>query len=284
MYTVLTAHCFFWFVTEWGRAKLFVRPMNRFVNTFSGICVKRNSLISPIAGFSQACAPSPPHTADQKVPGENMRFDMPDIPKDLAPYSARNTSLSAQIPPGQEMANWIRKEISIVAPDGLPFLPYLTPKMAGYTWAPADTDRKTARGEWSGLDSHARRSLIQKELSIRAFSLYRLRFRFAADICKDRLRFGGLAPQISRLSAVLRLSATETVGEALFYHMLANTNLWGKARKRSVVAADCVSILATEELTLKEQSKKKAVMDIVADRKVMKRRAYPRETGNWRAI
>ena len=142
----------------------------------------------------------PPH--DQKVSEKNMRFAELDIPKVLEKYDPKLCSPTAYFLPGQDQVNWCRKEISIAAAKDPPYQPYLAPKLYEPPWMPADSDHSTARSRWTGYAKQAKRTASPQEMKIQAFSLYHMRFLFAADLCQAFQSFGGLGPQLSHYSTV----------------------------------------------------------------------------------
>ena len=175
---------------------------------------------------------------DQKLSEKNMRFTDLDIPRELAAYHPVLSNLSSMLLPDQEMANFTQKEIAIAAakdPPYVPFWPRSFLKRPGYLRI-LITKRLARAG--LVIPKQARRSLIPQELSIRAFTLYHLRFAIASDLCKAWSTFGGLGPQLSHLSTILHLAITESVGVALAYHRLVSTKLTEKARKRPTQASD----------------------------------------------
>ena len=117
----------------------------------------------------------------------------------------------------------------------------------------------------------ALRTLIPHDLTIQAFTLYRMRFAFSADLCKPWRTFGGLGCQLSHFATVLHISITESVGAALSYRRLVNLKLQEKPRKRSTPASDFVTILAAGNPPLKEQAKKEVAMAIEADQRTRDR-------------
>ena len=123
----------------------------------------------------------------------------------------------------------------------------------------------SARQRWLGFPKQAKRSLSPKTLTIQAFTLYRLRFLFAADLCQAWLKFGGLGPQLAHLPTVRHLGITETVGTSLAYRRLVGQNLQEKDRKRTASEADFTSLLATGNFTLKEQAGKEIASAVDAD-------------------
>ena len=132
---------------------------------------------------------------------------------------------------------------------------------------PADSDHADAKSKWDGYPKQAKRALLPQELSIQAFTLYQLRFIFAADLCLAWSKFGCLGPQRSHLSTVLHIGVAESVGEALSYHRIVGTKLREKARKRTTSATDFVQILESGNIILKEKAKKEMALAIEADSK-----------------
>ena len=168
----------------------------------------------------------PPH--DQKISAKNIRFADLDIPREISAYAPSPSNLTAFLLPDQEMVNWVQKEIAIAAAKDPPFAPHLTPKLCDAPWMPLDTDHKTARTRWMGVSNQARRRLIPQELSIRAFSFYRLRFVLSADIGSAWLFFGGIGPKLSHFATALHISITESVGSSFSYRRLGNLKLQEK--------------------------------------------------------
>ena len=181
--------------------------------------------------------------------------------------TALKLSLSAFFLPEQDQVSWVRKEIAIAPSKDPPFQPYLTPKIFALLRIPADSGRVNARKRWLGFSKQAKRSLSPQELTIQAFTLYRWRFLFAADLCQAWLNFGGLGPQLAHLSTVLHLGITETVGAALAYHRLLGQKLRGGDRKRTDLAVDFATLLAMEIFTLEEQTKKEIASAVDTDAK-----------------
>ena len=215
----------------------------------------------------------PPH--DQKVSEKNMRFTELDIPKALEKYAPKLGTLSAYFLPDQDQVNWCRKEIAIAAAKDPPFKPYLVPKLYEPPWMPSDSEHSTARTRWSGYAKQAKRASSPQEMTIQAFSLYHLRFLFAADLCQAFQSFGGLGPQLSHYSTVLHLSITESIGISLAYHRLIGQKLQEKARKRTVSESDFITFLAAENITIKEHARKEIISAIDSDvkEKELKRKA-----------
>ena len=125
---------------------------------------------------------------------KNIRFAEIDIPRALESYAPNLAILSSFLPPDQAMVNWANREITIARSKGTPFFPYLAPKLYEAPWMPVDGDHTAARTRWAGYPKQAKRTILPQELSIRAFSLYLLRFLLAADLCQAWSSFGGLAP------------------------------------------------------------------------------------------
>ena len=82
--------------------------------------------------------------------------------------------------------------------------------------------------------------------------------RFMPILAKLR----GVAAGVSHFSTVLHISITESVGAALSYRRKAIAEMQEKARRRSSVASDCVTILAAENPQLKAQSRKAVLLAI----------------------
>ena len=143
-----------------------------------------------------------------------------------------------------------------------------------------------------------------RDLSIQAFSLYRMRFVFSADLRKAWRACGCLGPQLPHFSTVLHISVTESVGSALPYRRLVNLKIQEKNRARPTQASDFVTILAVvppppPPPPLKGQDKReylwpsKLTNGQGADRKRVRERAIaaqtsklwgirPLETATWR--
>ena len=250
--------------TSWQPSKLFARPTNKREGTFLRTSAGRNSLIFLQISFLLKIARRiPPY--DQKLSGENIRFDELDIARGLSAYCPQLSDLAALFLPDQDIGNWIQKEIAVAASEDPPYVPYLTPKLCETPRIPLDTGRKTARTRWMGFSKQARRSLIPQELSIRAFSRYRLRFVVSAALCSAWRSFGGLCPQLYHFPTVLHISITESVGAAISYHRMANLKLQEKARKRSIQASEFTSIIAAGNFPIKEQAEKEVPMAIETD-------------------
>ena len=128
------------------------------------------------------------------------------------------------------MANWIPKGVAIASSTDPPFAPCLTPKLPEQPWLLEDSDRAAARTKWPSFPKQAERPLLPPELIIQAFTLYQLRFISASDLCRAWPKFGGLGPQLARLSAVLHIGVAENVGDAMENRRIARTRLQGKAR------------------------------------------------------
>ena len=142
-----------------------------------------------------------------------------------------------------------------------------------------DCDHTPARTKWVAYSEKSKRSLLPQELSIQAFALYRTRFIFAADLCSDWSKLGGLGPQLAHLSAVLHIGITESVGAALSYRRISGAKLQDKARKRSTAEAEFVSILASENFSPEEQAKKEIALAIEADANQNDRDGVPKGKG-----
>ena len=194
-----------------------------------------------------------------------MRYAELDIPEALSAYAPPLSTLSAFFLPGQDQVNWCRKEITIAAAKDPPFQPYLLPKLTETPWMPSDSDHDNARKRWAHYAKQAKRSLEPQELTIQAFTLYHMRFLFAADLCRAFSKFGGLGPQLAHLSTVLHLGITESVGTALAYHRLIGKKLQEIARKRTASATDFTALLANESFTFKERAKKEIASAINTD-------------------
>ena len=205
----------------------------------------------------------PPH--DQKVSEKNMRYTELDIPKAMEKYAPPLSSLGAFFLPDQEQVNWCRREIAIAASKDPPYKPYLVPKLSESPWQPSDSDHQNSRKRWVAHSKQAKRSIAPQELTIQCYSLYQLRFIFAADLCQAFQSFGGIGPQLSHFSTVLHLSITESVGTALAYHRMVVVKLQEKARKRTASVSDFTALLATENITLKEQAKKEIASAVDSD-------------------
>ena len=94
-----------------------------------------------------------------------------------------------------------------------------------------------------------------------------MRFILSADLCAARSKFGGLSPRIARLSTVFHIGIAESVGAALSYRRLVGAKLQEKARKRTPLNADFVSIMSSEQITIMEKAKKEISLAIEADQK-----------------
>ena len=132
---------------------------------------------------------------------------------------------------------------------------------------PPESDHAAAKSKWPRYSKQAKRSVLPRELSIRAFTLYRVRFIFAADLCEAWSKFGGLAPHLSHISTALYVGIAESVGTALSYRRLVGLKLQEKARKRTAIEADFVSVLAAGNFAINEQAKKEISRTIGADQK-----------------
>ena len=87
--------------------------------------------------------------------------------------------------------------------------------------------------------------------------LYRARFIFTADICGARSSFGGLAAQLSNLSPIPHLAATESIAAALLCDSLLSAHLEELARprsERSAAVIDCNELLSVEQTRFKLQA------------------------------
>ena len=117
-----------------------------------------------------------------------------------------------------------------------------------------------------------------QELSIHAFTLYQLRFIFAADLCQAWSKFGGIGTMLAQLSTVSHIGVTENVGSALAYRMIVSTILKEKERKRTVSPSEFAVALSVESFTPSEQDKKEIQLDIESDNKA-KDRDHPNGKG-----
>ena len=118
------------------------------------------------------------------------------------------------------MANWANKDVAIAKSKDPPSSPYLAPKMTETPWMPPDADHTSARTKWVAYSIQDKRSVLPRELSIRSFTLYQLRFVFAADLCAAWSKFGGPGPQLSHISTVLHIGIAESAGTALPYRRI----------------------------------------------------------------
>ena len=64
---------------------------------------------------------------------------------------------------------------------------------------------------------------------------------------------------------MLHIGITASVVAALSYHMIVGAHLQEKSRKRTVSAADFVTVLSSESSTFKEQAKKEISIAVEAD-------------------
>ena len=90
---------------------------------------------------------------------------------------------------------------------------------------PPSADHSESRTSWVSLPRQAIRASSPKELSIRSFPLYILRFVYAAELRGALDTLGGIALQIAHLSKILNLSITESAGDALLYRLILAGNL-----------------------------------------------------------
>ena len=129
-----------------------------------------------------------------------------------------------------------------------------------------ESDHAAARTKWAALWKQDKRAILPQELSIQAFTLYQLRFVFAADLCSAWAKFGGIGPQLSRLSTTLHLGVTESVAAALAYRRIVDIKLQEKARTRTALTVEFGTppLLASENFQRKEQAKKEIAMAVDA--------------------
>ena len=177
------------------------------------------------------------------------------------------------------MVNRINKEAATAHSENPPPQPYLVPKPTESPWMPSDCDHTSARTKWVAYSKQAKRSLLPQELSIQDFTLYKMRFVAASDLCREWAEFGCLGPHLAHLSTVLHIGITESVGTALSYHRIVGGKMQEKARKRPTVESDFVSIISTENFTVEEQAKKEIAIAIVADAKKNDRDGAPKGKG-----
>ena len=116
-----------------------------------------------------------------------------------------------------------------------------------------------ARTSWVAYSRQARRSTSPQELSIQTFTLYRLRFLFAAELCQAFDKFGGLALQLSHLSTIHNLPILESAGVALDYHRALTGKLMKRALQRSDQLSDFTILLAIGDFTIKEQARRREI-------------------------
>ena len=226
---------------------------------------------------------------DQKVTEKNIRFTELDIPKALTVFRPNLSELAASFHPEQEMVNWIvcenlpiykippspppswfsscNRQRAAAAAKGPPYVPYLLPKLTEPPWMLPSTDHSGARANWVAYSRQARRANSPQELSIQSFTLYHLRYLFAADLCKAFENFGGLAHQLSHLSTILNLAILESVGTALAYHRILSTKLQERARQRSAKLSDFTELLSGEDFTIKEQAKREIASAVEKDKR-----------------
>ena len=78
---------------------------------------------------------------------------------------------------------------------------------------------------------------------------------------------GGLAYQLSRLSAILNLAILESVGVALAYRRLASNMLQERARKRPSILSDLTELLQGGDFTLEEKAKREIAAAVDKDKR-----------------
>ena len=204
---------------------------------------------------------------DQKTSEKNIRFTELDIPQALLAFRPLLAQISAALHPEQEMVNWIAKQRAIAAAKDPPYVPYLVPQLTDQPWMLPQAEHVAARSTWMSFSKQAKRSTCPQELSIQAFTLYHMRFIFAAELCGAFELFGGIALQLSHLSTVLNISITDSAGIALAYHRILTGKLQERARQRSAKVEDFSELLAAECFIVKEQAKREISAAIEKDKR-----------------
>ena len=167
----------------------------------------------------------------------------------------------------QEMVNWVNRQRAIAPSKDPPYVPYLAPKLSGAPWVVPNADHASARTSWIAYSRQARRAASPQETSIQSFSLYHMRFVFAAELCGAFGNFGGLATHLSHFPTILNLSITESVGTALAYHQIFPNKLQERARQRSAKITDFEELLQKEDFPTKEQAKKEIDSAVEKDKR-----------------
>ena len=137
-----------------------------------------------------------------------------------------------------------------------PFGPYFVVSLGTAPWIPQSADRLAALDSWESQSAQDRPDFPPQEVSLQAFSLYRLRFLVAASLCHDSDPFGGLAAQLSHFGTGLPLAVTEHIGIALSYHRVVGEKLQERDRQLLVGGRCYTELLAELSFPTSEQSKR----------------------------
>ena len=197
-----------------------------------------------------------PVVVRQRLNAKDPSFEELVIPQKLAQYTADLKGLGGFLKPNQPMVNHISKELAVGKLKVPSYTPYIVPNLAEAPWPVPSAEHRTALSKW-GSNRQAARSANPQALPLNAWILYQLRFIFAADLCGAWSTFGGISAQLNRLSVVLHIATTESIGTALTYDQLLKSHLEELARARAngtAGAVDFAALLSTEQHCFKLQA------------------------------
>ena len=140
--------------------------------------------------------------------------------------------LSSFLNPSHAMENFISQELDRRWSKIPTYKPSIVPALEKSPWPVSSQSLSAALAKWQPDARQASRPSVPQLAPFQARLLYQFRFVMTAEICGDWPQFGGLGPQLNRLSIVLHLETVGSMAISLSYGRLVKAYLSEKSRAR----------------------------------------------------
>ena len=165
----------------------------------------------------------------QTQPGKKGNFVECCIPRLLPKLSANLSRLNPLLVPDQVMVNEISRQLGEGDLCHPSYTAFPIAQLKDEPWKPALATHDRAAEEWKNRMTGMR---SDQTISFQAYSLYLLRFIFAAHMVSAWEPFGGISAQLNAMAVFLNISIVENSGIAIAYDIAIRKHCATLARQR----------------------------------------------------
>ena len=192
----------------------------------------------------------PPTLKNRNI--KHPEFEEVCIPLKLGRSVIPLAKLSGLLVPDQRMVNEISEMLARGQACSPSYVPYVFAPLNKEPWIPTLFEHSKANEAWT---SRMKSLTSDQSLSFQAWTLYRLRFIFSAEVCAAWTLYGGIIAQINNVGITLNLAIAENVGIALKYYEFLQTQLESYARSRAT-DIDFFRLLSEEQPEIRRRFSK----------------------------